>query len=256
MYVNDDSEEILPLHKIRIKLYPNYLHSVDGAYVARTDNEASLSVEQVCAALKERGGFMGSYETLVENVHLFMKESAYQLCDGYAVNTGYYSIHPNVGGTFDSASEAHDREKHPITFRFRAQNKLRRLVQNIEIVVEGLGSADEYIDEFTDIETGAVNETLTPGGMFAIHGHKIKVAGDAPGLGVYFVSAADPAQRVSVGRNLAKNVSNEVIGVVPALPDGVESWKVAVKTQFTNGKTLLKDPRTIESGFVLARQQD
>jgi len=255
MYVNDDSEEMLQLHRIRIKLYPNYLHGVDGAYVARTDNEASLSVEQVCAALKERGGFTGNYETLVENVHLFMKESAYQLCDGYAVNTGYYSIHPNVGGTFDSASEAHDREKHPISFRFRTHNKLRRLSQNIEVVVEGLGSADEYIDEFTDIETGAVNETLTAGGMFAIHGNKIKVAGDAPGLGVFFVSAADPAQTVAVGRNLAENLPTKIIGVVPQLTESVQGWKVVVKTQFSNSKTLLKEPRTIESRFVLVRPQ-
>jgi hypothetical protein len=44
------------LHRIRAKLYPNYLHGVDGVYIARTDDEASLNIEQVCAALKNRGG--------------------------------------------------------------------------------------------------------------------------------------------------------------------------------------------------------
>jgi hypothetical protein len=29
-----------------------------------------------------------------------------------------------------------------------------------------------------DISTEAVNETLTPGGMFSVSGHKIKVEGD------------------------------------------------------------------------------
>jgi hypothetical protein len=38
------------LHRIRMKLYPNYLHNVEGAYLARTDNEASLGVEEVCPA--------------------------------------------------------------------------------------------------------------------------------------------------------------------------------------------------------------
>jgi hypothetical protein len=28
------------LHRIRAKLYPNYLHGVDGAFIARTDDEA------------------------------------------------------------------------------------------------------------------------------------------------------------------------------------------------------------------------
>jgi hypothetical protein len=31
------------LHRIRVKLYPNYLPHIPGAYIARTDNEASLS---------------------------------------------------------------------------------------------------------------------------------------------------------------------------------------------------------------------
>jgi hypothetical protein len=71
---------------------------VEGAYIARTDNEASLSVEEVCAALKNRGGFTGSYDDLVEHVKQFFDEAAYQLCGGFAVNTGCFSVHPNVGG--------------------------------------------------------------------------------------------------------------------------------------------------------------
>ena len=86
------------LHKIRVKLYPNYLPNTEGAYIARTASEALLSIEDVCAALKNRGGFMGSYENLVGNVKLYFDETAYQLCDGYAVDNGYYSVHPIIGG--------------------------------------------------------------------------------------------------------------------------------------------------------------
>jgi hypothetical protein len=34
---------------------------------------------------------------------------------------GYYSIHPNVGGTFNTVNDIHDHKKHPVTFRFRTQ---------------------------------------------------------------------------------------------------------------------------------------
>jgi hypothetical protein len=74
------------LHRIRVKLYPNYLPQVEGAYIARTDNEASLTIEQVCAALKNRGGFTGNYDDLVEHVKQFLDEVVYQICDGFAVN--------------------------------------------------------------------------------------------------------------------------------------------------------------------------
>jgi hypothetical protein len=91
--INDVNEV---LHRIREKLYPNYLPTLEGAYIARTDNEAFLSIEEVCAALKNRGGFTGSYDDLVEHVRQFFDEAAYQLCDGFTVNAGYFSVHPNV----------------------------------------------------------------------------------------------------------------------------------------------------------------
>jgi hypothetical protein len=51
-----------------VKLYPNYLTTVEGKYIARTNNEASLSIEDICAALKNRGGSTGNYGDLVEHV--------------------------------------------------------------------------------------------------------------------------------------------------------------------------------------------
>jgi hypothetical protein len=70
-------------------------------------------------------------------------EGAYQLCGGFVVNTGYFSIHPNVGGTFDKITEGHDAKKHPVTFRFRTRAPLRALAERI--VVE---SDTRYIGNF------------------------------------------------------------------------------------------------------------
>jgi hypothetical protein len=124
MAIINNPDEVL--HRIRVKLYPNYLPKVEGAYIARTDNEASLTIEQVCAALKNRGGFTGNYDDLVDYVRQFFDEAIYQLCDGFSINTGYFSMHPNVGGTFDSVNETHDKEKHPVSFRFRTLAVLRK----------------------------------------------------------------------------------------------------------------------------------
>jgi hypothetical protein len=247
MAIINDVNEVL--HRIRVKLYPNYLHNVEGAYLARTDNEASLSIEEVCAALKNRGGFTGNYDDLVEHVKQFLDETAYQLCDGFAVNTGYYSLHPNVGGTFDKVNEGHDAEKHPVTFRFRTRAPLRSLAEHIEIQVEGLADVSGYIDEFIDVTTDAIDEALTPGGQFSISGSKIKIAGDNADVGVYFVSAADASQRVKVSGNLAENTASKVIGMVPALTAG--TYKLEVVTQHASGGTLLKEPRASEGAFTL-----
>jgi hypothetical protein len=165
------------------------------------------------------------------------------------VNTSYFSIHPNVGGTFDKLTEGHDGAKHPVTFRFRTRALLRALAEHIAIDVEGLADVTGYLDEFIDITTESVNETLTPGGQFSVSGHKIKVVGDNADVGVYFVSATDPTQRVKVAGHLAENTASKVIGMVPAL--GAGAWKVEVVTQFASGGTLLKEPRAVESAFAL-----
>jgi hypothetical protein len=241
------------LHRIRVKLYPNYLTRIEGAYIARTDNEASLSIEAVCAALKNRGGFTGSYDDLVEHVKQFFDEAAYQLCDGFAVNTGYFSVHPNVGGTFDKINEGHNAQKHPVTFRFRTRAPLRALAEQIVVEVEGLADVQGYIDEFTDVTTESVNDTLTPGGMFGISGHKIKITGEDPEVGLYFVPEADPAGRVKVSGRLAENAPSKLIGVIPPL--GAGAWKIEIKTQYSGSTKDLKSPRSIISAFTLTEAE-
>jgi hypothetical protein len=111
------------------------------------------------------------------------------------------------------------------------------------VVVEGLADSSGYLDEFIDVTTEAVNETLTPGGQFNVSGHKIKVAGDSPEVGVYFVSVADPAVRVKVAGHLAENAPHRLIGIIPTLTPG--AYTLEVVTQYTHGGSLLKEPRII-----------
>ncbi|MDR2633004.1 MAG: DUF4469 domain-containing protein [Treponema sp.] len=248
MPINNTIHEVL--HRIRVKLYPNYFTNVEGAYIARTDREASLSIEEVCAALKNRGSFTGNYDDLVEHVKQFFDEAAYQLCDGFVVNTGYYSIHPHVGGTFDHLTQGHEHQKHPISFRFRTLSPLRALAKHIVVEVEGLAQVSGYIAEFLDINTESVNDRLSPGGLFSIGGHKIKISGDDPERGVYFVSLEDGKQRVKVSGHLAENTPSKVIGVIPPLRAG--AWKVEVRTQYSgSGTSRLKKPRVIASSCTL-----
>jgi hypothetical protein len=72
MAINNETEV---LHRVRVKLHPNCLPNVEGAYIARTDSEASLAIEEVCAAGKSRGGFTGSYDDFVEHARQFLGEA-------------------------------------------------------------------------------------------------------------------------------------------------------------------------------------
>jgi len=236
------------LHRIKVKLYPSYLPAAGGKYLARTNNEASLSIEDVCAALKNRGGFTGKYETLIENVKQFLDEAVYQICDGFSVNTGYFSIQPNIGGTFDSANEPYDEKKNPVNFRFRALSALRGCAKHINIDIEGVADNSGWIDEFTDIDENAVNSIFVEGDLFSVTGSRLKVARDDPSCGVYFVPAEDPSKAVKVTR-IAENSNTKIIGV--CVKTGYLNNRIEIRTQSTSGKRFLKTPRVITSGFMI-----
>ncbi|MDR2553373.1 MAG: DUF4469 domain-containing protein [Treponema sp.] len=234
------------LHKIEAKLYPNYLGKGEGAYVARSKAEAPLSIPDVCAAAKNRGGFSGHYEDLVEHATVFINEVVYQLLDGFSVQLGgFCSLHTRISGTYHGANDHIGAEN--LHVAFRTLRRLKELLLKVSIENEGLAGDGAYIDEILDIHSEAVNSILTPGNMVQILGHKIKVEGDDPECGVWFVSQADSA-RIKITEHLGNNRNNELLGLIPPLTTG--TYKVEVVTRFTHG-TALKEPRTIKAEPVL-----
>jgi hypothetical protein len=181
MAVINEINEVL--HKIEAKLYPNYLGKGEGAYVARTKAEAPLSITDVCAAAKNRGGFTGQYEDLVEHAHVFINEIIYQLLDGFSVQLGgFCSLHTKISGTYHGANDHIGAEN--LHVAFRTLRHLTDLLGKVKIENEGLAGDGAYIDEILDIHTESVNSVLTPGNMVQILGHKIKVEGESPDVGM------------------------------------------------------------------------
>jgi hypothetical protein len=234
------------LHKIEAKLYPNYLGKGEGAYVARAKAEAPLSITDVCAAAKNRGGFSGQYEDLVEHSTIFINELVYQLLDGFSVQLGgFCSLHTRITGTYHGANDHIDAEN--LHVAFRTLRHLKELLLKVKIENEGIAGDGAYIDEIQDVHTESLNSALTPGNMVHIMGHKIKVEGEDPACGVWFVAEADGA-RVKVTEHLAVNRSVELVGVIPPLTAG--TYKLEVVTLASRG-TALKEARVIKADPVL-----
>jgi hypothetical protein len=248
MSITNNLDDVL--HKIRINLYNNYLPNVEGRYIARTENEASLTIDQICTTMINRGGYKGSYDALVENIRLFQDECIYQLCDGYSVNLKYYSIYPKIGGTFESEKEAHNSKKNPIKFRFRTLSPLRKIKELISVEILGVADTNAFIDQFIDRGENSVNGIFIGGNMFCITGTKIKIAGDDNTCGLYFVPVDDPASSVKV-KLIGENTGTMVTGIAPTT--GYEKNRLEIRTQFTGSNVnFLKTPRTITSNFVLS----
>jgi hypothetical protein len=241
--INDLIEK---LHRIHVKLYPNYLKDVEGTYVARTEHETTLTVMDLAASLKNRAGFTGNVQDLIDYHEQLMAEMKYQVCDGFAVNLGPVSIHPRVGGTWEHANEASDRAKHPVTFRARIRGELSRMSEAISLICDGPAEASAYIDEVHDILSDTVNETLTPGGAIVITGHRIKITGTKPGIGLYMIvkqTDSTPYYAAKIPKPYVENGSSKIIAMLPAsIAPG--PYNLEIRTQYA-GSTDLKDIRII-----------
>jgi hypothetical protein len=238
------------LHKIEAKLYPNYLGKGEGAYVARAKAEAPLSITDVCAAAKNRGGFTGQYEDLVEHSTVFINELVYQLLDGFSVQLGgFCSLHTRISGTYHGANDHIGAEN--LHVAFRTLGRLKELLLKVKIENEGIAGDGAYIDEIIDIHTESLNSALTPGNMVHILGNKIKIEGEDPACGVWFVAEADGA-RVKITEHLGINRTTELFGLIPPLTAG--TYRLEIVTRFSGGAHTLKAPRTITAEPALTVQ--
>ncbi|SEM17569.1 protein of unknown function [Chryseobacterium taichungense] len=230
------------LHKIKAYLYDNTLTKDNpNDFIARTASERSLSVKQICEAAASRGGADVSASAMEHATELFLKEMAYQLCDGFSVNTGYFTASTTIRGVFDSPSETFNKDKHSIIFQFNQGEKLRAEIPNIEVNILGVAESSAVILQVTDVKSGSVNDLLTPGRNLKIVGSKIKVAGENSSVGIYFVDVATQERTKVEPSDIVTNNPSELMVVIPALAAG--TYNLEVVTQFSKNSAFLKEPR-------------
>ena len=241
------------LHKIKAYLYDNALTKDNpNDFIARTVSERSLNVKQICEAAVNRGGSDVSAPSMQHATELFLKEMAYQLCDGYSVNTGYFTASTLIRGVFDNPTETFNATKHTILFQFNQGEKLRAEIPTIEVDILGVADASAAILQVTDVKSGSVNDLLTPGRNLKMSGNKIKIAGDDTANGVYFVETTTKTRTAVDNTDIVTNNPSELIILIPALAVG--TYTIEVVTQFSSGTSLLKEPRTASFDKILTVQ--
>jgi hypothetical protein len=231
------------LHTIKAWLYENLLTDDKNDYTARVSAERTLGVRDICESAVARGGADINAAAMEHAVALFHKEAAYRLCDGFSINTGWYNASTHVKGVFTSPAEGFDPEKHTVAVEFRQGAELRRELAQVNVQVLGKAESGFLIAEVVDLRSGSVNDLLTPGRNARITGGKLKVEGDDPSCGVYFVSEADGARIKVDAADIVENVNAHLLIIVPALAAG--TYRLEVTTQYTgNTGRFLKAPRT------------
>ncbi|MDR2897217.1 MAG: DUF4469 domain-containing protein [Spirochaetaceae bacterium] len=233
----------MPLfHKIWAQLHENTLSENPKGYIARVIPEKALTVKELAQDAAERKGVALSAETLEYATELVLKEMVYKLCDGFSINTGYFTAQPTIRGLFDSPVDRFDRTKHSVSFDFKQGFLARNELDNVDIEIHGLARASCFIAQVIDVKTGSINGLLSPNGAFKIQGRRLKITGDNEGNGVYFVNQ-ETDERIPVdSSDIVHNIPSELTIVTPALIAG--TYKVEVVTQYTIGGKPSKKAKT------------
>jgi hypothetical protein len=240
----------LVLHTVKAKLYKNHLQNIPGNYTSRTANERTLYPADICTSLKIRANYPITVEDMMKYIDLYHAEEVYQMCDGFAVCNGYYTKYLNIGGTFESPNSPIDPETHRISVKFGVRRKLWNIINKIKVEIIGIADTNGYIDYLVDHEAGDIAHNMfVPGDMVAIYGSKIKIAGDHPDNGVWFIPVDDQSGRVKMDR-MGENTATKIIGLAPVT--SYDKFRLEIRTQY-NGttNTFLKEPRVITSEFIL-----
>jgi hypothetical protein len=230
------------LHTIKAQLFANPLTENENDFSARTLAERTLSVREICQSSAARGGADINASAMEHAVELFHKEMAYQLCDGFSVNTGWYNASVHVKGVFTSPTDRFDPERHSVAVEFRQGVDLRRELGMVSVDILGLADSGFFIADVLDMRTRSQNDQLTPGRNAKINGGKLKIEGDDPVCGVYFVNQADGTRVKVEPEDIVENVSAHLLIVIPPLPAG--TYRLEISTQFKGSGTPLKIPRT------------
>jgi len=110
------------------------------------------------------------------------------------------------------------------------------------VQIFGVADTSATIAQVTDVKTSSVNDLLTPGRNLRISGAKLKIAGNNPANGVWFVSQDAQARTKVESDEIVTNNPSELIIVIPAL--AAETYRVEVTTQYSTGGSMLKEPKS------------
>ena len=209
----------------------------EGNYTAKAQSSGSFDKEAIITDMLRRGSLLTRTDILAV-LNGFEESIAGIINDGGAVNTPLFNTRFSISGVFDGGADNFDHKRHKVNVKFNKGVLIRNTEAKIILEKTVAIAPQLQILEVKDSVSGKVNERLTSGGVLEVWGNNIKIAGDYPECGLYFVPESGEALKALV---IAQNKPSSLIIAIPSLAAG--TYTLELVTQFTNGH-LLKLPRT------------
>jgi hypothetical protein len=221
---------------LKYSLQENLLTERPDDYSALAHASSSLDIEAIIQRILNKGttltrtdllaAFNGLYEA-VRDAHL----------EGQTVNTPLFNTSFSISGVFDSPMDTFDTNRHKLNINVIKGTILRDAEKNVKLEKTNASIPLPQIQEIKDSISGSVNDRFTPNGVIEVRGYNLKIDGDNPACGLWFV---DDSGNEIKAQTIIENKPSRLIAIIPELNG--ETYQIKVVTQYT-GYKLLKTPK-------------
>jgi hypothetical protein len=237
------------IYKIFVELYELLFTARKDDRSGRVVSTGSMKVDGLIDIAVTRRSDI-SAATMKASYSILREVALEEVCNGKHVDFGLSYNSLGVEGVFIGDHPVWDREKNRLVFVSTAAADVREALKNIEVEVLGMASSGIFINSLTDVASGEVNSRITPGGGVKLAGSKIRIAGDAEGVGIH-LTEINTGETVNIPTtSVLDNEPSKIIFIVPAgLPAG--DYRLSITTQFSHPTVLLKEARTYVFDYIL-----
>ena len=137
---------------------------------------------------------------------------------GMRVNDGYCNAALTCRGVVDGS--AWDPEVNSLAVNMQPAKELREAVAGATVTVTGTVSEAMYVSAAGDAMTKAPNYTVVPGSIYRVEGKNVKVEGDDPSVGIFFVDEDGTETQVPMGQVATPRSAECTVYIGDAAPEG------------------------------------
>jgi hypothetical protein len=232
---------------IRLLLYKNNIgKKKKDAYYAQLCSSGVVNNEILADIILKRGSEI-KRETLISILNQGDRLRMEMLAEGYRVNSPIFNTQVSVVGNFDKYTKRFDPALHRLKLKISPTKEMAKMLEEADVMILGPAQVMPVIGIVKDIKTQSMNDIISCGEIAEITGKRIKVIGDDPLVGVYFVNA-DTKELIKCKAPFI-NESQKLVIQIPDMPKGIYHLKIV--TQYTQSHEMLKTPLSAQFSFSL-----
>jgi len=210
-------------------IYRNNLTEDVHDFMARFKPRGTINQEALMDRMATMGSTVGRADMLAVLETYRAAVQAYVL-EGYNVNTPLCNFSASIRGHFSGSDDRFDASRHHLGAVARPGRAWKPCLKSARMEKVGVRIPSPVLMQYLDVNSGARNTVLTPGGIGELRGRRLKCHREDPAEGVFFIDTGRSETRVTT---LATNHPGLLIFQVPALASG--TYRLAVRSCFGAG---------------------